>query len=382
MNRTDQTTRQRLFCLLVLAPLLLLTGCGEDSSTGPDEGTALQPAIMVGASVTPVQGRITVDTVVSDGPGWLVVHRDNGANAPVVPGIIGKVELDSGRSTTVSLQLDSVVADGEKLWLMLHEDDGVIGRYEFEGPGSPDQPVSSGTAIVMTSITIAQTDPSIEIGDQILRNNSVSVPTVSSPDHAWLVFHKNEQGGPGDVITSIRIEAGSRGESAQFPPEPSTSLRAGDTVWAMLHVDRGTPGIYEFPGPDAPMRDRSGRIVMKSFVVLPPAIQSVVVEDQTIDAGALFVLEVNSADPGWIVLHEDDGSGRPKNDKGVGWARVWSGKTTSVEVKIEAPITPGVRIWAVLHADNTPVGRYDYPESDLPVDQSGEIVADSFEILE
>ena len=376
------TTMTHRAFLALLPAALVLSGCGEEESTGPDPAGSTEPRIVAQQSVRPVDGRISLDSVFSDGPGWLVVHRDNGQNAPVVPGISGKIHLDSGLTTGATLRLDSAVSNGEKIWLMLHMDDGVVGTYEFEGPSSPDQPVTSGTAVVMVSTIVVQTDPLIVVNDQMLINNGVSVDSVASPETAWLVFRRGEGGMPGDVLKSIRVDTGVESTGAQFPKEPAYSLRAGDTVWVALHIDRGTSGIFEYPGPDAPMRDASGEGVSASFVILPPDLQSVVAVDQPIDAGAIFIDEVHSRNPGWIVLHEDDGSGAPSNDKGVGWARVWSGRTTDIEVLIESPITPGVRIWAVLHTDDTPVGTYDWPTADLPLEQGGTIVADSFDITE
>jgi len=371
-------TRMALWALVPAG--LILTGCGESGTTDPDPSGSTEPRIVASATVRPLNGLILFDSVYSDGPGWLVVHRDNGANAPVVPAVIGRLHLDSGLTTESAIMLDSVVGNGEKIWLMLHEDDGIVGAWEYEGASSPDQPVTSGTAVVMVSTTIVQTDPMIVVRDQMLDNNGVAVESVASPEKAWLVFRKSESGLPGEVITSIRVDTGVDATGAQFPTEPSYSLRAGDTVWVALHRDRGAPNIFEFPGPDMPMRDVSGMAVMASFVILGPDVQSVVAVDQPIDAGAIFIDEVTSTNPGWIVLHEDDGSGAPKNDRGVGWSRVWSGRSTDVKVQIEKPITPNVRIWAVLHADNSPIGTYDFPTADLPVDQGGMGVADSFEI--
>ena len=366
---------------LIALPILFalaLASCGEDGTTDPVATT--DPVIVAPASLSPVAGGLVIDSVYSDGPGFLVVHRDNGSNAPVVPGIIGKAALSDGWNTGVTITLDSVIANGEKLWLMLHTDDGVLGAYEFEGLGSPDQPVMVGTAVVMTSFTISQTDPMIEVADQVLENNSVALSAVSSPDQAWVVFHKSENGAPGAVITSISTDAGTRPIIAPFPDDPTNRLGAGDTVWAMLHVDRGTRGTYEFPGPDAPMRDRDGMIVMKPFVIEAPDLQSVVAEDQSINEGELIVRETWSNKPGWIVIHEDNGNGIPKNDEGVGRAFVFSGHTTGITVKLSGPIEPGIKLWAVLHADDTPIGSWDYPDADLPIEQNGTFVGDSFDL--
>ena len=42
---------------------------------------------------------------------------------------------------------------------------------------------------------------------------------------------------------------------------------ATETLFAMLHVDAGAIGDYEFPGDDVPARDADDNVVVTPFVV-------------------------------------------------------------------------------------------------------------------
>jgi len=89
---------------------------------------------------------VTVDTVVSDGPGWIVIHADeDGSPGPV----IGQAAVSDGENADVSVEIDTEAAT-ETLWAMLHADTGEEGTYEFP---DADPPVELEGEIVMQSFS-------------------------------------------------------------------------------------------------------------------------------------------------------------------------------------------------------------------------------------
>ena len=117
-------------------------------------------SITVGATQAYVTNgnKLKVDMVNITRDGWLVVHRDNGNDAPVVPAIISEpmmVDASTSGEVLLTLKTGEVVVEGEKVWVMLHYDSGVMGTYEFNGAGTPDQPVKDENGdIVMTQTTV------------------------------------------------------------------------------------------------------------------------------------------------------------------------------------------------------------------------------------
>jgi len=90
---------------------------------------------------------VTIEKVVYDQQGWIVIHKDaDGKPGPV----IGWAAIQPGENTNVVVTLQESLSGPTKLWAMLHTDAGTAGEYEF--PGS-DTPVKMGDAIVMTPFT-------------------------------------------------------------------------------------------------------------------------------------------------------------------------------------------------------------------------------------
>lgn len=107
-------------------------------------------ALPVSAQVTPsvtvedqaiVDGTVTVASVVSDGPGWIVIHREEGGTFGAV---IGFAPVVDGENTNVVVEIDVSQAT-ETLFAMLHTDTGAEGEFEFPGG---DPPVSVNGEIV------------------------------------------------------------------------------------------------------------------------------------------------------------------------------------------------------------------------------------------
>lgn len=93
---------------------------------------------------------ITVDTVVSDGPGWVVVYNDQDGEPYHV---IGVASVEDGENTDVEVELYANDIT-ETVYVMLHEDTGQEGTFEY-GQDDLDRPVTVNGERVMTEITFA-----------------------------------------------------------------------------------------------------------------------------------------------------------------------------------------------------------------------------------
>jgi hypothetical protein len=105
---------------------------------------------------------------------------------------------------------------------------------------------------------------SINALNQPVVNSSLLVSSVSAAQNGWVVVHLDEDGKPGRVIGKSFVKQGMF-RSIEFSLDES--VKPGEKVWVMLHIDAGTLGIYEFPGPDAPVIE-SETIVMQQIEVL------------------------------------------------------------------------------------------------------------------
>ena len=63
-----------------------------------------------------------VNTVVLKEPGFVVIHKDSNGNSGEIIG--AGSYLSSGEYTNINIQLTTSVRDGQKLYAMIHKDDG------------------------------------------------------------------------------------------------------------------------------------------------------------------------------------------------------------------------------------------------------------------
>jgi hypothetical protein len=226
---------------------------------------SLLMAPIVSAQVTPSvtvsdqaieNGTVTVDSVVSDGPGWIVIHaQENGAPGPV----IGHAAVSDGENTDVVAEIDVSQAT-ETLYAMLHTDSGQQGIYEFPDGDPPVQ--VDGQVVVQPFMITGGLRPSVTVMDQAIEDSTVVVPGVISDGPGWIVIHADQDGAPGPVIGHSVV---SDGVNTDVSVEIDVNA-ATETLYAMLHTDSGQIGTYEFPGGDPPVQVE-GNIVVKPFTI-------------------------------------------------------------------------------------------------------------------
>lgn len=109
--------------------------------------------------------------------------------------------------------------------------------------------------------------PSVMVGDQEISEGAVTVDAVVAAEPGWLVIHADEDGTPGPVIGHGQI-APVEHQSVVVEIEAEA---ATERLYAMLHVDSGEVGVYEFPGTDPPVESQGGIVVRGFQVQLPTA---------------------------------------------------------------------------------------------------------------
>lgn len=103
----------------------------------------------------------------------------------------------------------------------------------------------------------------VTVRDQALGEGSaVTIAQVKAADAGWLVIHASDDGAPGPVIGHSAVESGdNENVVVEIDTEAATA-----TLFAMLHVDAGEMGVYEFPGADGPVRV-DGNVVVRPFML-------------------------------------------------------------------------------------------------------------------
>ncbi len=186
----------------------------------------------------------------------------------------------------------------------------------------------------------------------------VVVDRVLSDGPGWLALHAEEGGAPGPVIGYTPVNEGEN-------PNVTVTVNPADLTWKlypMLYADEGTSGQFELGGADVPcLIDAQGRPI---FLLerMYGDLSWVEVQDQKLGEGNTVVISrVFSPGPGILVVHAPDRPGRP----GIGWAALQAGENRNVVVQVEIE-GDSERLGAMLHADNSTLGKYDGFQTDPP----------------
>ncbi|MBO6522805.1 MAG: hypothetical protein JJ971_03185 [Balneolaceae bacterium] len=361
----------------------------DESSTGGDEMTVI-PEVSVSTQGTMNGNQVMISGVTAPQDGWIVIHRSNSNNdGPLVPDIIGKAQVSEGENTSVAIQLEEGVSNNEKLWAMLHIDDGTIGEYEFDGQNGFDGPVIFEEEIVMTSFSISQTDPMITSEDQVNMGN-IFVVDVNAAEDGWIVIHASNATNDGpqvpEIIGKAPVMAGTN-TGVEISVDSEANVQTGDMLYPMLHFDTGTEGEYEFDGQngfDGPVLSGTD-IVLTSFEV-QANMSSLTAEDQMIMNNSMMV-DVNSDTDGWVVVHRSNATNDgPQVPEIIGKAHITTGMNTDVEIMFNEGevVEDGEQLWPMVHYDTGVKGEYEFDGvgvNDQPVITANGILMTSITVM-
>ncbi len=297
---------------------------------------------------------VTIAKVIAQEDGWIAIHS-GAQNAPVV----GEAAIKKGVNEDVEVPVDAAKVT-DRMTAMIHIDAGTKGKYEFPGA---DKPATLGSAITNEPFW---TVDHVRVQSALLgSDNTIVVPYVLARADGWLAIHTTAQGNP--VIGFAPVKAGLNERVQVKLDDPS---KATETVLVMLHIDAGTKGKYEFPGPDAPVKDSAGNVIAPLMLIG----NGVMVHDQKADdikkSSMVLVDTVVAARNGWIAIHSS-AQGSPV----IGQAFVPAGMSHNVMVKIK-PDGVTDTLLAMLHVDEGQPGVYEFPGPDGPVkDSAGNVIA-------
>ena len=106
--------------------------------------------------------------------------------------------------------------------------------------------------------------PALNVSDQPIVNDTVSVDRAVINQTGWVNIHADLNGTPGDILGYSPLSEGvNENVTVTIETENATPV-----LYAMLHVDEGEEGVFEFPGPDVPVL-LNGSPVQQAFNVTP-----------------------------------------------------------------------------------------------------------------
>ncbi len=192
--------------------------------------------------------------------------------------------------------------------------------------------------------------PSVTVVDQVVLNDTVTIGQATLAEPGFIVIHRQEGDTVGPVIGHRQLSPGDNFNVAVS----IDAAEATSTLYAMLHFDTGTVGVYEFgsvDGADLPVTDASGAVVSPPFAVSVLSAHDQLLENDTYTAASVTI-DV----PGWLVIHSDN-AGAP--GPVLGQTLLQPGTTADVAVEIAAEGRTPV-LWPMLHVDTGAAGVYEF----------------------
>jgi predicted lipoprotein with Yx(FWY)xxD motif len=397
--------------LAVIPLLIALTACGSILAFGGLGNSQRQPTPII--PVTGGNPSVTVDDQATDGtsvlvadafsqgPGWMVIHSQvNGTVGPA----IGETHLNPGDNKNILVKIDPAQATSV-MYAMLHIDAGTLGTYEFPGPDVPvmfngnmlspafnatihaaaaNTPTPAASVMAMDTPSAGGTNLLVKVSDQPLVGNTVMVDDVVSSGPGWIVIYSTDgYGQPAQPIGHAAVKDGDN-PMVMVTVDP---MSAQGTLFAQLHVDKGTVGTFEFPGPDAPVM-LGAKMIGSAFKItsgqtaaattVPGALQpSITVSDQVIQNGTVTIAQIVSNGNWWLVIHKQNSDGTM--GEYIGETLIKNGINTNVVVKINMSLATPV-LYAMLHEDHGVIGVLEFPGPDVPVMVNGQMVAPTFNV--
>ncbi|MDC6350446.1 hypothetical protein PP178_02705 [Zeaxanthinibacter sp. PT1] len=347
--------------------------------------------------------KLTIAQATFPEDGWIVIHPDNGSDAPDQSTNLNEPLLVSEAIATdieVTLKDDVTIEDEQKLWVVLYKDDGTLGTFEYDGQNGLDMPYMNDDNQLLTASFIVNVDAeanatgSFTAEDQDIEDNTLIVSEVTVDQDSWVVVHA-DNGEDGPVVPEIIsepvfLEAGTYND-VEVSLNNSANIKENDKLWIMLHSDSGVSGEYEFDGEnglDLPIEDAEGNVVTSSITALTvEAVASFEAADQVISQNTVIVSSATFNQDGWIVIHKDNGMGGPVVPEIVSEPKYGeAGTATDVEVQLDDDysFTDGETLWVMLHTDNGVEAVYEFDGNnglDTPIlDDAGNAVTSAIVI--
>ncbi len=135
----------------------------------------------------------------------------------------------------------------------------VTGCVKNKATNTSTVPIKTNES-VNTNVEVMKKTNSVTADDQEIIDGKIIIAKVVSDAPGWLIIHSDNNNMPGPVIGQVYVQ---KGENINLPVELDIP-KITPKLFAMLHVDAGGIGIYEFPGVDAPVKD-GDTIVMDDF---------------------------------------------------------------------------------------------------------------------
>lgn len=204
----------------------------------------LNDGIVIGSDLTRNNNEFVpflIDSVLSDGAGWLVVQADDGTG--IAGEVIGVAPVQHGYNANVIVEVpqEDITA---QLFATLHQDTGEALVFEYETVDEVDLPASINDSLIQANAYVI---PSIR-DDFSINEGGLLIHSALIDTAGWLVMTAES----GDILAYAPLNQGLN-RNIQLDIDPAI---LPDSLSLQLHYDTRLPGVFGFPdseGSDLPV---------------------------------------------------------------------------------------------------------------------------------
>lgn len=186
----------RLGVLVAVAVVVVVAAGALVAAHG--NGVSVSPQVVTEEGVLVESASITQE-------GYVAVHRDDGGE----PGeVMGHASLEQGDNQNVRVPLDAMPDGQQRVWVVLHEDDG-----DGEFNAGDDPPLESFGSVAGRQIMVSPGDRPVYLSapseaSQSVADGTVTVDRVAAAEDGRVLVQTVEGREPGDVVGSASVSAG------------------------------------------------------------------------------------------------------------------------------------------------------------------------------
>ena len=330
-----------------------------------------EPVVEVEAQEVVEDGVIQVANVLLPQDGWLAIHAQQ---AGELGPLLGVVSLASGRHEAVSITIPW--REGTPtLYAALYADNGEPLHFDYE---AEDEPLLVEGEPVVTEFQ-ATYPPDIFVLDQPMVDGEIEIERVISNGPGWIVAYFDNEGTPGLIIGSARLEGGLN-ERVRLELLES-AVTDSNAIHLRLHEDTEPGDDFDFPRVDQPIL-YEGRLPNTVIVRLTPG-NYLTVADQTLPttstASAVITVDLVVVDsPTWVAIEADDDGVRGEI---LGFTAVSPGVNHNIAISID-PSLATEPLYATLYLDSDETDEFDPEGGDVPLQRNRSPISVPFFLLE
>lgn len=347
---------------------------GPDNPINAQSGTAeamfvvdrqaTVPAITVEDQEMSADGLVMIASVVSAGPGWVVLYQDEGGE----PGrMMGYLPVEPGVNENLAVAVNWREATPPFL-AALYADWGEASVFEVP---DVDEPVTANSEPVIVSFEVAL-PPDVFVLNQPIIDDMVVVERAISRGPGWLVVYRDEEGATGNIVGFAPLEDGVN-EQIEVPILTSA---VSPLLHVIIHEDDGTAGEFDFPAGDGPMRFQGEIPAPYSFRT--DSGNYLIMREQSLSADdtitvSLVVVDVDA----WVTVRNNS-AGEPGEVIGMTWLP--AGLHRNVVIEVDSDLTT-ITLFVVLHLDIGTSQEFDFPDGvDIPLQRNRSFIQVPFSL--